>query len=131
MVGGGIIYLLLPRPQGIKAGEKGKTKRKEAKKKEEDNKSTTSLKTSITTVCCSELFRTYCRTQKQCSSPAVSLSETSGTSLLGFCDSLRVTCPHVVVIGLLCVDVAGAFSVPQGSGSLCLDVVQTGAMGVE
>lgn len=62
----------------------------------------------------------------------MSLSVTSGVTLLGFCDSVRVThTPRVVVIGLLCVDVAVAFRVPQGSGSLCLDVVRTGTMGVE
>lgn len=37
--------------------------------------------------------------------------------------SLRVTHPDAVVIGLLCVDVARTFGVPQGSGSLCLDVL--------
>ena len=38
--------------------------------------------------------------------------------LLGYSNSLRVTRPDVVVIGLLCVD-----GVPQGSGSLCLHVL--------
>lgn len=78
----------------------------------------TRWKTHFTAVCCSELFWTCCRKQKQCSGSAMSLSETSGVPLLGFCDSLRVTHPHVVVIGLLCVDVAVAFWVPQGSGSV-------------
>lgn len=38
-------------------------------------------------------------------------------------NSLRVTHPDAVVIGLLCVDVARTFGVPQGSGSLCLHVL--------
>lgn len=50
----------------------------------------------------------------------MSMSETSHLPLLGFSNSLRVTHPDVVVIGLLCVDVAGALGGPQGSGSLCL-----------
>lgn len=58
-------------------------------------------------------------TQKQRIGSAMSLSVTSGVTLLGFCDSGRVThTPRVVVIGLLCVDAAVAFRVPQGSGSV-------------
>lgn len=48
----------------------------------------------------------------------MSLCETSSLPLLGYSNSLRVTRPDVVVIGLLCVD-----GVPQGSGSLCLHVL--------
>lgn len=48
----------------------------------------------------------------------MSLSEIPSLLLLGYSNSLRVTHPDVVVIGLLCVD-----GVPQGSGSLCLHVL--------
>ena len=49
--------------------------------------------------------------------------ETSSLPVLGCSHSLRVTHTDVVVIGLLCGDVARTFGVPQGSGSLCLHML--------
>lgn len=71
----------------------------------------------------SEPLLTHCKRQKLILSCAMSLSETSSLSILGYSNSLRVTHPDVVIIGLLCVDVARTFGVPQGSGSLCLHVL--------
>lgn len=59
-----------------------------------------------------------CKRQKQSHSCAMSLSETCSLPLLGFSNSLRVTHPDVVVIGLLCADAAVTLGVPQGSGSV-------------
>lgn len=79
----------------------------------------TRLKTRLVAVRWSEPWRTCSGTQKQRLSSATFLSVTSGVTLLGFRDSGRVThTPRLVVIGLLCADVAVAFRVPQGSGSL-------------
>ena len=56
----------------------------------------------------------------------MSLSGIPSLLLLGYSNSLRVTHPDVVVIGLLCVD-----GVPQGSGSLCLHVLLYKQVGAE
>ncbi len=71
----------------------------------------------------SEPLLTGFKRQKQLCSCAMSLCETSSLSLLGFSNSLRVTHPDVVVIGLLCADVARTLKVPQGSESLCMHVL--------
>lgn len=91
----------------------------------------TVLERHYTAVYSSEPLLTHCKTQQQFCSCAMSMSETSRLSVFGFSSPLRVTHPDVVVIGLLCVDVARALGGPQGSGSLCLHAAQTGAMGVE